>query len=306
MRIAIVSFFFVLSVINVYATEKANEILGVVMNADGYINEQLYNDYWKQFKVKPSSSELTKIKRISTVAIQNQYHIWSAAKLSAKNKKIIRTTELENAIRYMKEIGGSKAIENTNMLLDAAAHGTPMEIRGEKLYITEDLCDEIVAGLNASIERVNILLSKSWKPTVKERKLTSYLSVLSSMPFIEKTVNINNIIQKQYSLKLDEENRQVIAIMDNQRSDTSESTDDCIKGISESVGMNAKLIRKNTFLGNQASSISLVLKDNSHKTYLEAMCVNYDKHLVSVMTISSGLLEASNYHDLLLKNIQLR
>lgn len=306
MRIAIVSFFFVLSVINVYATEKANEILGVVMNADGYINEQLYNDYWKQFKVKPSSSELTKIKRISTVAIQNQYHIWSAAKLSAKNKKIIRTTELENAIRYMKEIGDSKAIENTNMLLDAAAHGTPMEIRGEKLYITEDLCDEIVAGLNASIERVNILLSKSWKPTVKERKLTSYLSVLSSTPFIEKTVNINNIIQKQYSLKLDEENRQVIAIMDNQRSDTSESTDDCIKGISESVGMNAKLIRKNTFLGNQASSISLVLKDNSNKTYLEAMCVNYDKHLVSVMTISSGLLEASNYHDLLLKNIQLR
>lgn len=306
MRIAIVSFFFVLSVINVYATEKANEILGVVMNADGYINEQLYNDYWKQFKVKPSSSELTKIKRISTVAIQNQYHIWSAAKLSAKNKKIIRTTELENAIRYMKEIGGSKAIENTNMLLDAAAHGTPMEIRGEKLYITEDLCDEITAGLNASIERVNILLSKSWKPTVKERKLTSYLSVLSSTPFIEKTVNINNIIQKQYSLKLDEENRQVIAIMDNQRSDTSESTDDCIKGISESVGMNAKLIRKNTFLGNQASSISLVLKDNSNKTYLEAMCVNYDKHLVSVMTISSGLLEASNYHDLLLKNIQLR
>ena len=306
MRIAIVSFFFVLSVINVYATEKANEILGVVMNADGYINEQLYNDYWKQFKVKPSSSELTKIKRISTVAIQNQYHIWSAAKLSAKNKKIIRTIEFENAIRYMKEIGDSKAIENTNMLLDAAAHGTPMEIRGEKLYITEDLCDEIVAGLNASIERVNILLSKSWKPTVKERKLTSYLSVLSSMPFIEKTVNINNIIQKQYSLKLDEENRQVIAIMDNQRSDTSESTDDCIKGISESVGMNAKLIRKNTFLGNQASSISLVLKDNSNKTYLEAMCVNYDKHLVSVMTISSGLLEASNYHDLLLKNIQLR
>ena len=306
MRIAIVSFFFVLSVINVYATEKANEILGVVMNADGYINEQLYNVYWKQFKVKPSSSELTKIKRISTVAIQNQYHIWSAAKLSAKNKKIIRTIEFENAIRYMKEIGDSKAIENTNMLLDAAAHGTPMEIRGEKLYITEDLCDEIVAGLNASIERVNILLSKSWKPTVKERKLTSYLSVLSSMPFIEKTVNINNIIQKQYSLKLDEENRQVIAIMDNQRSDTSESTDDCIKGISESVGMNAKLIRKNTFLGNQASSISLVLKDNSNKTYLEAMCVNYDKHLVSVMTISSGLLEASNYHDLLLKNIQLR
>lgn len=306
MRIAIVSFFFILSVINVYATEKANEILRVVMNADGYINEQLYNDYWKQFKVKPSSSELTKIKRISTVAIQNQYHIWSAAKLSAKNKKIIRTIEFENAIRYMKEIGDSKAIENTNMLLDAAAHGTPMEIRGEKLYITEDLCDEIVAGLNASIERVNILLSKSWKPTVKERKLTSYLSVLSSMPFIEKTVNINNIIQKQYSLKLDEENRQVIAIMDNQRSDTSESTDDCIKGISESVGMNAKLIRKNTFLGNQASSISLVLKDNSNKTYLEAMCVNYDKHLVSVMTISSGLLEASNYHDLLLKNIQLR
>ena len=306
MRIAIVSFFFVLSVINVYATEKANEILGVVMNADGYINEQLYNVYWKQFKVKPSSSELTKIKRISTVAIQNQYHIWSAAKLSAKNKKIIRTIEFENAIRYMKEIGDSKAIENTNMLLDAAAHGTPMEIRGEKLYITEDLCDEITAGLNASIERVNILLSKSWKPTVKERKLTSYLSVLSSMPFIEKTVNINNIIQKQYSLKLDEENRQVIAIMDNQRSDTSESTDDCIKGISESVGMNAKLIRKNTFLGNQASSISLVLKDNSNKTYLEAMCVNYDKHLVSVMTISSGLLEASNYHDLLLKNIQLR
>lgn len=306
MRIAIVSFFFVLSVINVYATEKANEILRVVMNADGYINEQLYNVYWKQFKVKPSSSELTKIKRISTVAIQNQYHIWSAAKLSAKNKKIIRTIEFENAIRYMKEIGDSKAIENTNMLLDAAAHGTPMEIRGEKLYITEDLCDEIVAGLNASIERVNILLSKSWKPTVKERKLTSYLSVLSSMPFIEKTVNINNIIQKQYSLKLDEENRQVIAIMDNQRSDTSESTDDCIKGISESVGMNAKLIRKNTFLGNQASSISLVLKDNSNKTYLEAMCVNYDKHLVSVMTISSGLLEASNYHDLLLKNIQLR
>ena len=126
------------------------------------------------------------------------------------------------------------------------------------------------------------------------------------MPFIEKTVNINNIIQKRYSLKLDEENRQVIAIMDNQRSDTSESTDDWIKGISESVGMNAKLIRKNTFLGNQASSISLVLKDNSHKTYLDAMCVNYDKHLVSVMTISSGLLEASNYHDLLLKNIQLR
>ena len=306
MRIAIVSFFFILSVINVYATEKANEILRVVMNADGYINEQLYNVYWKQFKVKPSSSELTKIKRISTVAIQNQYHIWSAAKLSAKNKKIIRTIEFENAIRYMKEIGDSKAIENTNMLLDAAAHGTPMEIRGEKLYITEDLCDEITAGLNASIERVNILLSKSWKPTVKERKLTSYLSVLSSTPFIEKTVNINNIIQKQYSLKLDEENRQVIAIMDNQRSDTSESTDDCIKGISESVGMNAKLIRKNTFLGNQASSISLVLKDNSNKTYLEAMCVNYDKHLVSVMTISSGLLEASNYHDLLLKNIQLR
>ncbi|MBV5279196.1 MAG: hypothetical protein J0647_09245 [Campylobacteraceae bacterium] len=299
-------FFLFLTFFNAYANEKSDELLRVVMNADGYINQKVYDEYWKQFKAKPSVAELEKGRQISTLAIQNQYHIWSAVKLSVKNKKIINTPGLEKAINYMKELNAHKSIESTEMMLATAANGTPISIKGQKQYITEDTCDQVLLGIDASIERVGMLLSKTWNPVPKERFITPWMSVISIMPFVQNEIIINDIKQKQYLFKLDEENSQAIAIMKNQRKDTSASTDDCIKGLADSVGLEAKLIKKSKFQSKQASHGSFIIKDKDNKTFLEAICINYNEYLVSIITASASINEVSANHDTLLRNIKLK
>jgi hypothetical protein len=292
-------------IINSHANERSDEIFRIVMGHDGYIDEKLYNEYWKQFKSKPSQTELDKAKPAVTIGLKNQRIIWNAIFKSVKQHAVVKTLDLEDTIKLMKAIGQQKAIDNTYTLLSSAANGTPADIRGEKKYITEDLCQDILAGIDAGFERINILLSRKWNPIVRERKLGSEVSVLSAMPFTEAKINVAGIMQTQYKMKIDYENEQAIAVMKNHRKDTTASTDDCIKGIGNTLGLEAKLINKNNFRGKQSSSSSFILKDKNTSIFIEATCVNSRGYLISILSFSTSLLECESNQVALLNNIQL-
>lgn len=178
---------------------RQTEIVKTVQSVEGYIDKELYDEFWAlmpaEIRDSPSNRKML-IDFFSEVSDEREKFMaesWLSAKASLAAKRIVRTegyiaaqmTALNASANsgYQSKIPGS--IASGERLIAAAANGTPLDTPGGKTFITSDLIERVLSGIEASEFRVAKLVSPSWDGLVIEfRYPEAHVSILAKSPFV--------------------------------------------------------------------------------------------------------------------------
>jgi hypothetical protein len=95
-----------------------------------------------------------------------------SARETIRQKKIVHVPEYEKVLKKMGQLYANDPLgeirmkivkKETNALLKAAVTGKPMKKGKEDVYITKELVDEVLAGVDGSFDQVKRLLAPEWK-----------------------------------------------------------------------------------------------------------------------------------------------
>ncbi|MGB5964153.1 MAG: hypothetical protein WBG65_01335 [Sulfurimonadaceae bacterium] len=292
-----------------HITEEQKTSMKTVLRVDGYIDEALYNSFWKDIRGKVPESEIEELRTFIPMAQKTQLAIWKAVGKSIEQKKVYRSEELNKILAIMKQNSNSRTTyDNTLKLLESAASGKPMKVHGQLRYINIDLVNEVLSGLEASMERFDMLLADTWKLTMKERHLNKHFSILWYLPFVETIIPFeNNLIQKQYMSTIDENSWVLLAINKNPNAGgTQIAVTACVKNIVASVDANNPVIDVTSFRKTPSASTSIVFNADGDKAFLSAQCVLHDNQLISSISLSNNAIDSVNNHQGLMDNLQLK
>ncbi len=149
---------------DVILNEKQQKIIVTVLSVDGYISEELYNEFWEDIRGTEDEKKMKNEELFIPEAHKTQLIIWQSAKKSLEQKKVYISKELEDVLALLKKRNYMGSYNNTMTLLNAAAYGGKANFRGSNIYITKEVIDEVLDGLDASVERLKLLFASSWDP----------------------------------------------------------------------------------------------------------------------------------------------
>ena len=73
---------------DIILTSQENMILKTVMRVDGYIDEELYNEFWKELRPRVKKSDLNEVRQLLLDNAMNIHVIvWSCLKQSIHRKE---------------------------------------------------------------------------------------------------------------------------------------------------------------------------------------------------------------------------
>lgn len=148
---------------DIILTPKEQAIFQTVLRVDGYINEELYNDFWKELRPRANKSDLDEIRQLILNGAMNiQLTLWNCVKKSIAEKKTCKSKEYTEILNQKQKNGDMIGYNNTISLMEAAATGKPFEKNGQKHYITLEVANNVLNGLDESIKRSQLLLSDKW------------------------------------------------------------------------------------------------------------------------------------------------
>lgn len=193
MILILVVIFFSLQLHAQNLTLEAETVMKSVLAPNGVLTKETHEAFWIEMNKLGSEKEvqqvIDKIRNNRGSLQEYQKEMWSSAKMSFDNKKVIKTErliELEkklpkifeesisipkvsnnykealNAVRAKKKI----VDENLAIMLDGAAkHKVITSVQGQ-VYNMKDsqLIDTVLGRLSASFDRFNNLLDKDWTP----------------------------------------------------------------------------------------------------------------------------------------------
>lgn len=169
--------------------QRLNPYLHMVRAVDGQLTREIHEAFWNELR---SSVDPEYIPRLTATMRANlsgteayALETWRSAKLSSENKTPIKTLALisiENSLTEefgqtlgfpkgtneydtaMKAFNASDTFEKVNELLRAAASDDYISSpAGEATQITSDLINSVLAGMEASNQRVKRLLDPVWR-----------------------------------------------------------------------------------------------------------------------------------------------
>ncbi len=153
---------------DIMLTPREQVIFQTVLNVDGYIDEELYNEFWKELRPRAKKSDLDEIRKsFLNGTMDAQLILWGCVKKSIKEKKVCKSKEYTVILNKMQDNGALIAYNNTINLMEAAATGKPFEKNGQKTHITVEMADNVLNGIEGSVQRVQLLLSDKWNKPIK-------------------------------------------------------------------------------------------------------------------------------------------
>ncbi len=175
------------------AGARAEEILHRVMAADGYLDKQLHQEFWKELgKIGSTESFNTAISKMRfhfLIAQEFQREGWRSALLSYRSSTVVKTKRMiemekemvdhvkkiipypKGSYQYKEFLRGfneqqSLAKKRTERLLWASAKNKTFKLPGrEDFVLNEQSINFILNNINASFKRIKNLLNKDWNGT---------------------------------------------------------------------------------------------------------------------------------------------
>jgi hypothetical protein len=288
-------------------TNQQAIILQTVMSPEGYIDELLYDKFWLDFKDPTIKKQLRKLNlsKILLVGQKIQYENFKSARLSIQKKHPVKTKKLLELYKEAENLGMDLEIpkQNTDLFLKAAANKEAVNKNGVLTYITDDLIDRVIINLEASIERVGLLLSSEWKEIQRERKIGK-AKIIWTQPFNfekkEEHFNGTIINSNSYLSLMNENTFLMINEVDVKNSDTNLCVNNYAKSFEASP-----LTTKRTLQNHTASTGSFVAKIDSDRTFFNIMCVKANESMYIVSVGSSTLENSLFYFDKAIQSIML-
>jgi len=181
--------------------EQLLQIIYVVQNVDGYLDETLHGEFWGIIESTGASADdfsafINNLIDIEQV-LEYPYEAWTSAKETYARRNVFRTPRLDVLESKLerklgKDFDAPK--KHTALLLKAAANRSYLEAKGQKLYVTNELIEQVLNGAEGSMLRVKNLLNPSWKPNTFEQDINEMnLRLLTSTPFQIEQDTINGV-----------------------------------------------------------------------------------------------------------------
>lgn len=173
---------------------RKNEILRIVRAADGYVTEELHQEFWTLIRLESNArSDLsTTIDNLKNDLIGPSARLgretWLSARMSLRAGKVVRSDGLNQAIHDASTSVPSEAIAQSiasvDRVLTAAANRTPLRTSDGPIFINEDLISATLAGMEGSVRRLEILLTPDWGlPLEAYEYEDTHVTILAPWPF---------------------------------------------------------------------------------------------------------------------------
>jgi hypothetical protein len=190
-------------------TPRQREILQTVLSVEGFITKEIHGEFWAavppQIREDPETRNafVRLIDRSIAVGVRFQRESWASMQESLKAGRVVKTPDYMAAkvaalnvspLREFKQ-QAQRAADNAEGMIRAAAEGKPFHTPRGPMYITPELVDQVLAGLDGSVARFGLLTNPVWAPSVNEyRYPDAHVAILLSIPFSveKKTLTVEN------------------------------------------------------------------------------------------------------------------
>jgi hypothetical protein len=178
--------------------QRQLDILQTVRATDGYINQELHGEFWQLFpsfvRTDPDFPRLFSemLADISGPRHDFQRQTWLSARASLKAGRIVKTPAYVASAEAVRTAstnpGYQTSVENSiasaERLVAAAATGRPLEVRGQRTFVTADMIEQVLSGIEASEFRLSKLLSPAWNGSLTKFDYPeAHVSVLAVTPY---------------------------------------------------------------------------------------------------------------------------
>ena len=188
-------------------TSRQAEIMQTVRSVEGYIDKELYDEFWAlmpvAMKESPANRQLLKefLAEVGDARERFMTESWLSAKASLAAKRPVRTESYIAAQKaalnastnsgYQSKI--RESIASGERLIAAAGNGVSIDTPGGKAFITSDLIERVLSGIKASEFRFAKLVSPSWdEHAVEFRYPEAHVSILAQSPFVIERTKVKN------------------------------------------------------------------------------------------------------------------
>ena len=146
-----------------------------VARVDGGLTQAQYTEFWADFQNLGTADRerfRASLRAELPAILTYQRTLWLAARASLKQRKPVITPELgkefelseKNAQRNPRSPNHAKEKRRSaQALLEGAAKQTPVTKDGRTFQISAEVIEQVLLGLNASIARLDRLLSETWR-----------------------------------------------------------------------------------------------------------------------------------------------
>ncbi len=151
-----------------------------VNETGGYVTPKLHQDFWDLMRIKydEKTREEIALKTIETLEVLKDFQrsTWESAKASYFGQKIEKTLDYEDLKKRLNGQGShyfspEAIIEHSGKIILAASSRNALDLGGGKFYITPELIEENLIGIQGSFERLKMLMTPIWTGEFKEYQL---------------------------------------------------------------------------------------------------------------------------------------
>lgn len=273
-------------------------IMQMVMSADGLITKELHSEFWSHFpreiRNDPKFRDyiVTFLKKHSLLTVRFQRETWTSMKLSIKARRVVKTTNYESvkiAILNASTLASYKrrvkiSIKNAENMIKAAATGDAMNTARGKFYVTPEVVEQVLGGIEGSMARALILFNPVWQEKQQEFTYPEvHVSILSPTPFAKqrKTITANNRTMKTTILSKIQNANHAVNVMYTQMefnfADPKGALTRMVKRTLSSMGVTSYIVSLTEFRGRLSAHGSGVFKISGETTYASVRVVEMRK-----------------------------
>lgn len=191
-------------------TPEQQTILRTTMNAEGWLTADEYKNFWAPILPQLKNPEAVAAWRrlmdqYVGLSLKFQLETWKSLQMSEREGRVVKTAEYEDAKRAVLTdtlLGprSGTAIQNAEGMFQAAASKSAFNTVRGPMYLSADMIERTLSGIEGSFCRVRRLSEPEWKDQAIEYKYpAAHVNVLNDCPF---AVEQSQVTTEQGSTKM--------------------------------------------------------------------------------------------------------
>lgn len=306
---------------------RQQEILDIVLNTDGYLTQEMHQEFWGEISFRNDPTEVAKFRqnyeRGSILGINLQKELWESAKLTLQARQIVKSLNYDKvrseSLEYARQANNqnmAEKIKSNDLILEAAAIGKALTHKGSQFYITPERVSKILAGLESAEFRIRRLGNPEWSTATKEYVYPKiHGRILWEGPFIseqQETKSENGRIIKSNWITYKSDNSDYVGLYffdaGGQLADPKVGLKIILRESLALLGMKDISPRLTAWRGSPSVITAGALTVSNRKIYISARAVNAPSHngaWVFLAVSENSVLEAMNMHERLEEATQL-
>jgi hypothetical protein len=174
-------------------TAEQQTILRTTMNAEGWLTADEHKRFWGPILPELKSPEAVAawrrmMDRLVGLSMKFQLETWKSLQLSEREARVVKTPEYEDAKRAVLAdplLGAQSgtAIQNAEGMFQAAATKSAFSTVRGPMYLSADMTERTLSGIEGSFCRVHRLSEPEWKDQATEYKYpAAHVNILNDCP----------------------------------------------------------------------------------------------------------------------------